>query len=253
MYVPAGRPGVFSVAAGWPVLFTDLSLPNLLEQARPLGTAAGSEPGWFWTGLTIPAESLSHAQAIHVPVTLTAFGMAFAGFLLATVVLRRPLRRIRGRATQLPADLPLPLEQVVVRRGLPVPLHSPGAGRVAGWIARGSTARESTAVVDGLARAACGVSLRLDDWIDRTFVDGLVNRTAEGSTPPASGSVRSRPVVCGSTYARGRRYGRHVRPHEHLLGGVCSRRVVAALRRILLARNLSRFRKPTEPWQAILP
>ncbi|RMF96155.1 MAG: NADH-quinone oxidoreductase subunit L [Planctomycetota bacterium] len=75
----------FAVVAGWRVPFTGLSLPNLLEQARPAGTAEGFAGGAWIASLHIPAEHASHAEAIHVPVSLMAFSAALVGFILATL------------------------------------------------------------------------------------------------------------------------------------------------------------------------
>ena len=50
------------------------------------------------------------------------------------------------------------------------------------------------AVADGAARAAAGIA-RLDDWIDRLFVDGLVNLTARATY---AAGLRLRAVQTGN-------------------------------------------------------
>jgi NADH-quinone oxidoreductase subunit L len=105
-----------------------------------------------------------------------AFGTALTGFLLATA--------FYGVQSVDPAD---------VRRAFPGLyrflwnkwwfdeayrfLFIRPALTISNWIAAADRSGIDRAV-DGLARAARGVSIA-DDWFDRTFVDGLVNRTAD--------------------------------------------------------------------------
>ena len=56
MYVPLVVLAVFAVVAGWTIPGTNLGLVALLEQARPLGTAAGASGGLLMPGVTMPAE-----------------------------------------------------------------------------------------------------------------------------------------------------------------------------------------------------
>jgi NADH-quinone oxidoreductase subunit L len=74
--------GVFLVGLVW-VFAADVSLSNMLAQARPLGTAPTEEAALL--NMTWPDESLSHEPSIMVPATLIASGTALAGFLLATI------------------------------------------------------------------------------------------------------------------------------------------------------------------------
>ena len=66
----------------------DVTLSNLLEQARPAGTAAFQTASWF-TG-TWPDEHYAHLDenftSIVAPATIVAFSTAFGGFMLATVM-----------------------------------------------------------------------------------------------------------------------------------------------------------------------
>ena len=66
----------------------DITLSNLLEQARPAGTAAFQSAAWF-TG-TWPDEHYAHLDenftSIVAPATMVAFSTAFGGFMLATVM-----------------------------------------------------------------------------------------------------------------------------------------------------------------------
>jgi NADH-quinone oxidoreductase subunit L len=172
MYVPLVILAFFSVVMAWPIF----GFTGLLEQARPAGTDAGASGGLFWAALSLPAEAASHASQIHLPVTLMAFGTALTGFLLATA--------FYGVQSVDPAD---------VRRAFPGLyrflwnkwwfdeayrfLFIRPALTISNWIAAADRSGIDRAV-DGLARAARGVSIA-DDWFDRTFVDGLVNRTAD--------------------------------------------------------------------------
>ncbi len=67
-------------AVCWVWSFIPITLENMLEQARPVGTLPGARS--LLGDLTWPAEPASHAYA--TPVTLLAFATALGGFLLAT-------------------------------------------------------------------------------------------------------------------------------------------------------------------------
>jgi NADH-quinone oxidoreductase subunit L len=81
MYIPLIVLAVFATAVAWKLPFSNLSLENLLEQARPLGTAATVESAM--TGLTWPDEHFAHQPAqfwtIVFPVTLLATLTALGG------------------------------------------------------------------------------------------------------------------------------------------------------------------------------
>ncbi len=86
---------IFAVCAGWglpsflPKMLANFSIPNLLEQARPIGTLA-SKPGVFLTDLFIPGEHLAHEpemfRSIKLPAGLAAISAAILGIWFATVV-----------------------------------------------------------------------------------------------------------------------------------------------------------------------
>ncbi len=61
----------------------DITLGNLLEQARPAGTLPTEEAALL--SMTWPNEHDSHVDAIRVPATWIAFATAFGGFFLATM------------------------------------------------------------------------------------------------------------------------------------------------------------------------
>jgi NADH-quinone oxidoreductase subunit L len=164
---------VLAVVAGW-TLPGGFGIANLLEQARPAGTAEGFAAG----AVTIPAEYKSHEGAIHVTATLTAFATALAGVLLAAA-----MYVWRIVSPDLLATIFRPVYAFLAHRWyfdeiyhalFVLPVH--GIARLASLL--------DTRLIDGLinglawgARQLAG----LDAWIDRTLVDGLVNATANAT------------------------------------------------------------------------
>jgi NADH-quinone oxidoreductase subunit L len=191
MYIPLVVLAVFAVIAGWEIVGTNVGIRGLLEQARPLGTAAGASGGSLLAGLTMPAEHESHADAIHYPVAFTAFGVALAGFLLAGAMYWwRWIDAAKVARALSPAYwfvrnkwwFDEVYDWVFVR-----PVHC-----IAAWVA----AVDRNVIdwlADNLARSVCLLSV-FDDWIDRTFVDGLVNRVAAWTY---AAGVRLRAVETG--------------------------------------------------------
>jgi len=173
MVTPLVVLAVLAVVAGW-TLPGGFGIANLLEQARPAGTAEGFALG----NVTIPAEYASHEGAIHVTATLTAFATALGGVLLAAAMY---LWRILS--PDLVATLFRPVYTILANRWyfdeiynalFVLPAH--GIARLASWIDRG--------LIDGLINALAWAARQLagvDAWIDRTVVDGLVNATANAT------------------------------------------------------------------------
>jgi NADH-quinone oxidoreductase subunit L len=171
MYLPLVVLAVFAVALGWPVFrFT-----GLVEQARPAGTVEGAAGGALLPAVAMPAEHLSHDAAIHTPVTWFAFGAALAGFAIAVVFygarLLRPdtVRRVFR-----------PIYWLLWNKWWFDQLYHLVLVRPALALARAVAAVDRQAidwVADGMARAV-RIGSSIDDWIDRLFVDGLVNRIA---------------------------------------------------------------------------
>jgi NADH-quinone oxidoreductase subunit L len=170
MVTPLVVLAVLAVVAGW-TLPNGFGIANLLEQARPAGTAEGFALG----AVTIPAEYKSHEGAIHVTATVTAFATALAGVLLAAAMY---LWRIPS--PDLVAAVFRPVYTFLANRWyfdeiyralFVLPAH--GIAHLASWIDRG--------LIDGLINALAWAARQLaglDAWIDRTLVDGLVNATA---------------------------------------------------------------------------
>jgi NADH:ubiquinone oxidoreductase subunit 5 (subunit L)/multisubunit Na+/H+ antiporter MnhA subunit len=125
--------------------------------------------------VTVPAEDLSHAPSIHIPVSFIAFFTALAGFVLATAFYG--LRRLDpedARRTFAPIDW------FLRRKWLFDELYQAVFVRPVLWIARAVAAADTRGidgVADGLAWVTRQVA-RLDDLIDRLFVDGVVNGIA---------------------------------------------------------------------------
>jgi NADH-quinone oxidoreductase subunit L len=162
-------------AAGVP-FFTDLTLANLLESARPAGTAATSSapllPGWLW-----PNEHESHDAAIVVPVTMIAIGTALTGFLLATVMYG--LRRLNAADVQQQFQ---PVYRLLINKWWFDELYdwlfvrpTLGISRMAAGFDRNWIDR----LVDGLASWTKAFSFAWDYIADRSLVDGFVNRIAD--------------------------------------------------------------------------
>jgi len=175
MYIPLVVLAVLAVVSGWRVWPTSLSVTNLLEQARPLGTAEGISRGVWWPEVVMPAEHLSHAEAVHTPVSYMAFAMAMTGFVLATLFYgvrtldaedaRRQFASIYRfvRAKWWFDEL---YDAVFVRPALAV-------SRAVAAVDRGG--------IDWLADHLafwCRSTANFDDLIDRLFVDGAVNGIA---------------------------------------------------------------------------
>jgi NADH-quinone oxidoreductase subunit L len=83
---------VFAVGIGWTLPFTELSIANLLEGGRPIGTLADKH-GHLMAGLTMPDETIAHQpamwSAIVFPAGLAAIAAAIIGIFCATVVYLR--------------------------------------------------------------------------------------------------------------------------------------------------------------------
>jgi proton-translocating NADH-quinone oxidoreductase chain L len=173
MVIPLVVLAVFAVIAGWDLVGTKLGIVGLLEQARPAGTAEGASGGTLLASLRIPAEHESHA--LHVPVSFTAFGVALAGFLLAGAMYWRrwfdPARIARSLS---------PVYRFLRNKWWFDEAYQFLFVRPALRIAQGAAAVDRNVIdwlADNLARSVQLVSV-FDDWIDRTFVDGLVNGIA---------------------------------------------------------------------------
>ena len=177
MVAPLVVLAVLAVVAGW-TFPGGFGVANLLEQARPAGTAAATTGGFLFGGITIPSEHESHVGAIHVTATLTAFGTAAVGVLLAAVMY---LWRLISPTVV--AYLFRPVYRFLAGRWYFDELYHAvfvlpvlGLASLASGTDRGVIDR----IIDGIAWTARQLA-GFDAWIDRTLVDGLVNATAHAT------------------------------------------------------------------------
>jgi proton-translocating NADH-quinone oxidoreductase chain L len=174
MYVPLVILAVFAVCVAWPFP-GGASLQNLLETARSAGTAPGAADGLLLTRLVVPAEHESHAEAIHVQATLVASATALVGFILATM--------FYGLRTLSPEDVRRqfsPIHRWLINKWYFDELYHAVFVRpvlIFSGIVAATDRRLIDRLVDNLARWTRGLS-DVDDLIDRYFVDGLVNLSA---------------------------------------------------------------------------
>jgi NADH:ubiquinone oxidoreductase subunit 5 (subunit L)/multisubunit Na+/H+ antiporter MnhA subunit len=175
MVAPLVVLAVLAVVAGW-TLPGGLGIANLLEQARPAGTAEGMTGGFaFGQSLVYPAEYESHEGAIHKTATLTAFATALGGVLLAAA-----MYLWKVLSPQVVAGMFRPVYTFLANRWYFDELYDAvfvkpvlGIAGLASGVDRGLIDR----LIDGLAWTARRLA-GFDAWIDRTLVDGLVNATA---------------------------------------------------------------------------
>lgn len=167
---------VFVTAVIWQsTSLRNVVLQNLLESARPAGTAATVQAAWVH--MTWPNEHFAHEPeqrwTIVVPVTLIATATALGGIALATVMyalgwlspdeVRRQFRGVYGFLVkkwwfdELYDWLFVRPTHVVSRLLASVDRN---------WI---------DGLIDGLAGATKWVATTFDRWADRTVVDGSVN------------------------------------------------------------------------------
>jgi NADH-quinone oxidoreductase subunit L len=163
---------VFAICVGWPAI----GLPQLLEQARPAGTAITAAGGVFAPWLVYPSEHLSHEVAsVHISATLIASATALTGFLLATAIYCWRLldpKEIRNTFR--------PIYQLFWNKWYFDELYVLIFIRPVMFVSRRIADFDKQVIdrfINGLAIAVRQVS-SLDDAIDRLFVDGLVNWTA---------------------------------------------------------------------------
>ncbi|HEV2968915.1 MAG TPA: NADH-quinone oxidoreductase subunit L [Pirellulales bacterium] len=171
MYIPLVVLAVFAVCIGWPIF----GVPDLLEQARPAGTAATINGGVFMPWLVHPAEHLSHEVAVHISATMVASTTALAGFLLATVIYAWKLLNPDEICNQFRW-----IYRLLWNKWYFDELYQTIFVRPVMFVSRRVADFDKQVIdpfINGCALAVRSVSV-LDDLIDRLFVDGLVNATA---------------------------------------------------------------------------
>jgi NADH-quinone oxidoreductase subunit L len=180
MYVPLVVLSVFAVGVAWQIPFTNLSLNHLLEQARPAGPLAVAGGGEVWSGglidnLVIPHEHFSHASDIHMSATWIASGAALSGLLLAVA--------FYGVGALDPDDVRQRFKLIywwLLNKWKFDEFYDAVFVRPTLLISRmiaGIDLKLIDRLIDNLARCTRWVS-SVDGAIDKYFVDGLVNLTA---------------------------------------------------------------------------
>jgi NADH-quinone oxidoreductase subunit L len=183
---------VLAVFAGGNLFGTHVGLEPLLEQARPAGLIEGASAGWPAPPVVHPAEHVSHEAAIEHYAGVLAFIFALGGFALATVIYGFEAihaDRIRRRFSLIYAFL---VHKWWFDELYWATLVEPVL-RLSRAVAKLDT-QGIDALADGAARLVAGVA-HLDDWIDRLFVDGLVNLTARWTY---AAGLRLRAVQTGN-------------------------------------------------------
>jgi len=178
MTVPLVILAGLSVVAGWNLLNT-YGLETLLNQAVPAGISQGGAGGWLWPHVAVPPEHIYHPQIheVHFTASMIAFAMALAGFILATAFYGvRSLDPEDARRT-------FPRLYSLFRHKwwfdeLYQFLFVRPVLRISGWVAAcDKNVIDWAADHLALAVTACA---RLDNWIDRIFVDRLIDLMAGG-------------------------------------------------------------------------
>ncbi|MEN6451379.1 MAG: NADH-quinone oxidoreductase subunit L [Thermoguttaceae bacterium] len=175
MTVPLMILAFLAVVAGWNIPWTNLGLESLLHQARPAGIAEGVSGGMYWSNVAMPGEN-PEAHGVAAPAEWAAFGVALIGFIVATLFYG--LRKLD------PAEVcrMFPrLYHFIARKWMFDELYANclirPVHRISGWVAA-FDGRGIDWAVDGTARTVAAIA-RLDDWIDRVFVDRFVNVLAQ--------------------------------------------------------------------------
>lgn len=165
---------VMAVVAGWSL--GPLGVANMLEQARPLGTAEGlTGGGLLAAAVTVPAESASHAEAIHFVATLTAFVTAAVGVLLAAAFYVWRLLKPEAIASGL-----RPVHAFLEHKWYFDEIYEWIFVKPSHGIAMLASANDR-GIIDSIIHFFAWASRRLaavDAWMDRVIVDGLINSLA---------------------------------------------------------------------------
>jgi len=170
MYIPLVILAFFAVVAGWPLPV--LNLPELLEQARPLGTAEGFASAAEVAHLVVPAEHLSHETTLHHTVSWIAFFTALAGFLVA--VLFYLVRLFSADAVR---KILFPVHAFLINKWFFDELYGFLFVRPTLMLSKLASDIDREVIdrlADGSARVCVAVA-RLDDLVDRYVVDRFVN------------------------------------------------------------------------------
>lgn len=179
MTAPLVLLAVFALGVGWSLPGVDLSVVNLLEQARPVGTQATTS-GEILSALTIPDEHISHQPEFKVPAAWAAFFTATAGVILAALIY---LFDFGLRPAELKKTFQ-PLHTFLWNKWYFDELYNAifvfPTKFLAKWISKFDLGIIDS-IIHGLAAITKGGSKVVDAVLDRTLVDGSVNTFARGT------------------------------------------------------------------------
>jgi NADH:ubiquinone oxidoreductase subunit 5 (subunit L)/multisubunit Na+/H+ antiporter MnhA subunit len=188
MLLPLVVLAVMSVIAGWRIPWTNLELPAFLQQSMPMGTDETAVS--TLTKVVIPSAHL--AEGVEHKATLIAFLMALLGFGIATAFYAAK-RWDPNDARRTFA----PFYRFFVHKWYFDELYQKIFVQPVLAIAQGVAAIDKYGLdwlADGSARLM-GLCARLDDWIDRKFVDRIIDFLA--STTYSVG-IRLKSLQTGS-------------------------------------------------------
>jgi NADH-quinone oxidoreductase subunit L len=170
MYYPLVVLAVFAVVIGWPWI----GLTNLLDQARPEGTTAIATGALL--EVTHPSELDSHLDTFHVPAELWAVSTGLAGFLLAVAFYGLRILNPNEVRSQFKS-----IYHFLIHKWYFDELYDFLFVRPVLFASR-RVAQFDRNVIDVIVDSMAVIvrlGARLDDVIDRYFVDGLVNWSAD--------------------------------------------------------------------------
>lgn len=178
MTVPLMILSVLAIVGAWSIPGTNLGLKPLLAQAMPAGVAEGVSGGQFLPDLAMPSEEEIETPANATVATLAewaAFSVALLGFVFSTMFYAVRVWRAEDVRKAFPR-----VYTFLVRKWMFDELYSFLFVRpvlcISGWVANVDK-QGIDWLADNAARSVEFIS-RIDDWIDRIFIDTPVNLIA---------------------------------------------------------------------------
>jgi NADH:ubiquinone oxidoreductase subunit 5 (subunit L)/multisubunit Na+/H+ antiporter MnhA subunit len=169
---------VMAICVAWSIPWfggTHFGLEPLLKQAQPAGIAEGVAGGALLPSLTMPSEELAEVPPNNTIAEWAAFGVALFGFVFATMFYATRKWNAKDVRQAFPR-----IYRFLVRKWMFDELYAFLFVRpvlcVSGWVAN-IDKKGLDWLADNLARVVVAIS-RLDEWIDRIFIDAPVNLTA---------------------------------------------------------------------------
>ena len=167
---------IVAITGAW-WFFDWATLSGLIEQARPPGTLAMGDGSWFQ--MNWPDEHLSHEAAIKIPATMIAFSTALGGIILATIFYAWNMLDPEDAKNQF-----LPIHRFLVNKWWFDELYDwvwvKPALLIGGLIAAFDL-RWIAGLLHGIANTTKTVSNIWERVVDRTIIDGSVNKAANAT------------------------------------------------------------------------